>query len=332
MKQFHNILVGVDLFHADPLGSTHFRPAADDAIERAIWLAERQKARLTFFSAVDIPQSGQYLLEDDRRRVVYHTQKTGEQVMDQLVRRARDRGITAVGRVEQGRAWVEILRQVLRDCHDLLIVGAADQHVAWRFVLSNTATRLLHNCPCPVWVTRPQLKTDGLRVLVASDLSAVSIEALQIGLALGSLADGRVDLLHVIDDPLASVWSTGLAETSSRRYVENVRVDAQRVLAEQLARTGDPAAVEVDVHVVKGSRLPDIAILDFIDKHRVDLLVIATIARGGAPGVLVGNTAERLLPCLRCSLLAVKPNDFQCPVTLEAEHQELPSTTGFADK
>jgi universal stress protein E len=42
--------------------------------------------------------------------------------------------------------------------------------------------------------------------------------------------------------------------------------------------------------------------------------VMGTISRGGIPGVLVGNTAERLLPRLDCSLLTVKPEDFVCPV------------------
>ncbi|HEV3022749.1 MAG TPA: hypothetical protein VGX76_09780 [Pirellulales bacterium] len=65
-----------------------------------------------------------------------------------------------------------------------------------------------------------------------------------------------------------SVWGSGLAEVSSRRYTKGVRADANRVIAEQLARTGDRAAVEVEVHVVRGLRLPDSATLEFIDQHQ----------------------------------------------------------------
>ena len=47
-----------------------------------------------------------------------------------------------------------------------------------------------------------------------------------------------------------------------------------------------------------------------------DLLVMGTIARTGIAGFIVGNTAERLLPRIPCSVLAIKPEGFVSPVTL----------------
>jgi len=44
---------------------------------------------------------------------------------------------------------------------------------------------------------------------------------------------------------------------------------------------------------------------------------MGTISRAGIAGLLVGNTAERLLDQLDCSLLTVKPGDFVSPVGLE---------------
>jgi hypothetical protein len=44
---------------------------------------------------------------------------------------------------------------------------------------------------------------------------------------------------------------------------------------------------------------------------------MGTIARTGIPGVFVGNTAEKLLPHLPCSVLAIKPASFKSPVTLD---------------
>jgi len=38
------------------------------------------------------------------------------------------------------------------------------------------------------------------------------------------------------------------------------------------------------------------------------------ISRAGIAGLSVGNTAERMLGHLDCSLLTVKPADFVCPV------------------
>jgi len=66
-----------------------------------------------------------------------------------------------------------------------------------------------------------------------------------------------------------------------------------------------------------GITAPTKAILRVVEGVHPDLVVMGTIARGGIAGMLVGNTAERLLQRLDCSLLTVKPADFVCPVELD---------------
>ena len=60
-----------------------------------------------------------------------------------------------------------------------------------------------------------------------------------------------------------------------------------------------------------------VTIQDAIEESSADLLVMGTIARSGIPGLLVGNTAERLMPSVTCSVIAVKPEGFVCPVQLD---------------
>jgi universal stress protein E len=74
----------------------------------------------------------------------------------------------------------------------------------------------------------------------------------------------------------------------------------------------------LQLHVTERRVVADSAILRFIKDHNVDLLVMGTMARSGMPGVFIGNTAERLALSVTCSLLALKPADFQCPVPLSA--------------
>jgi hypothetical protein len=54
----------------------------------------------------------------------------------------------------------------------------------------------------------------------------------------------------------------------------------------------------------------------------VDLVVMGTVARRGLAGLITGNTAERLLHGLSCSLLAIKPEGFVTPVTLDESLEE----------
>jgi universal stress protein E len=65
------------------------------------------------------------------------------------------------------------------------------------------------------------------------------------------------------------------------------------------------------------SGFPEPAIADMIKEKSIDLLIMGTLGRAGIRGVITGNTAERLLPRLNCSMLAIKPDGFQCPIDAE---------------
>ncbi len=71
-----------------------------------------------------------------------------------------------------------------------------------------------------------------------------------------------------------------------------------------LAKTADPAAVR---------RVADLA-----QRNQAQLtvlgVVMGTVARTGVAGLLVGNTAERLLDEVRCSVITLKPPGFVSPV------------------
>lgn len=43
----------------------------------------------------------------------------------------------------------------------------------------------------------------------------------------------------------------------------------------------------------------------------VDLVVMGNVGRSGIPGLLMGNTPEKVLETCDCSILTVKPDGFQ---------------------
>jgi universal stress protein E len=50
------------------------------------------------------------------------------------------------------------------------------------------------------------------------------------------------------------------------------------------------------------------------ERKRADLIVMGTLSRSGVRGFLMGNTAEKILQKVDCSVLAVKPDGFVTPV------------------
>ncbi len=52
-------------------------------------------------------------------------------------------------------------------------------------------------------------------------------------------------------------------------------------------------------------------------KEKVDLIIMGTVCRTGIAGFFIGNTAEKVLQQVHCSVLTVKPDGFATPVILD---------------
>jgi nucleotide-binding universal stress UspA family protein len=70
----------------------------------------------------------------------------------------------------------------------------------------------------------------------------------------------------------------------------------------------------VQIHSLKGD--PGTVIPSFVKNHQVDVIVMGTLCRTGLSGLYIGNTAEKVLGNVRCSVLTVKPEGFVSPVKL----------------
>ena len=69
-----------------------------------------------------------------------------------------------------------------------------------------------------------------------------------------------------------------------------------------------------NVHLVEGNIAE---IMEHIrERLRIDVLVMGSVGRAGIPGFILGNTAEKILNQINCTVLAVKPDGFITPVTM----------------
>lgn len=73
------------------------------------------------------------------------------------------------------------------------------------------------------------------------------------------------------------------------------------------------AASQYRLHLPKGDQATVIPRL--VRSHEIDLLVMGTVCRTGIPGFIIGNTAEKVLDTVDCSVLTVKPVGFVSPVS-----------------
>ncbi|HUG93911.1 MAG TPA: universal stress protein [Planctomycetaceae bacterium] len=316
MQSFRRILVGVDLSHGDRFAASELNPPTEEAIRRATWLAGQVSGEITFFAALELSPQVEELLKQHTAGDERTVDDDARAVLEELAARSSRDGVRADSKLVHGRAWEEIIREAVRGKHDLVIVGTRNLGRVSRALFGSTGMKLLRYCPVPVWVTRPDPDWSDLRVLVATDFSEVSQRALDIAVRMGQLADIKLSVLHALEPSLDTrVLRRSLTPEELDDQRRATRAQAERALSEQLART-DYRTLKFGVQpqVIEGPA--EIVILDFIDREKIDLVAMGTIGRTGLQGLFVGNTAERLLSQIPCSILAVKPDGFQCPVAL----------------
>ena len=138
-------------------------------------------------------------------------------------------------------------------------------------------------------------------ILVPSDFSECSDEALRYALELARRFDAELHLLHVVQDPITQPWA---AEGFSVPLFEIVDEWQKQAMARLKAAV--PEADRARVTVVSVVATPYAEILDYANAHRIDLIVMGTHGRGGVTHMLLGSIAERVVRRAPCPVLTVR--------------------------
>ena len=134
-----------------------------------------------------------------------------------------------------------------------------------------------------------------------------------------SLAESEGAELHILHCWSSSFEKTlrnrsGLLPSEADEIVRKIGTTHKSSL-DSLVKEFDLAQIPHKIHLLKGD--PERVIVDMATKKRMELVVMGTVSRKGLSGFLIGNTAEKVLNQLDCSVLAVKPDGFESIVTLD---------------
>lgn len=138
-------------------------------------------------------------------------------------------------------------------------------------------------------------------ILVPSDFSECSDEALRYGLELARRFDASLHLLHVVQDPVTQPWA---AEGFSAPLFEVVEQWQRQ--AEARLRASVPDADRHRVTVASVVATPYAEILAYAAANDVDLIVMGTHGRSGVSHMLLGSIAERVVRRAPCPVLTVR--------------------------
>ena len=226
--------------------------------------------------------------------------------LDLLVAPACRHGVAVRVKVLIGRPSSEIIREVLRHRHDLVVLNAETEEGWPGSLFGRTDLHLLRDCPCPVWVIRRGEHRPHRRILAAldggEDWSERQQESLRILEHSALVAESDGSELRIVY--CLGHWTS----YNSPRFVKNALGPHGRRMGELLAKC-DLSRVRHDVRLERAAAVDVIAALG----DEIDGLVMGTVWRSGPAGVLIGDTAEDALARVDCSVLAVKPQGFRTP-------------------
>jgi universal stress protein E len=306
--------------------------AQGPAMARAVSLAENNQANLTIIDVVPVITAGIGMPPDgpisaELQSAMVSKRRTELESLVAPYQQRRDIQIEVL----VGQMFLEVIRAVLRNKYDLLIKPTENPDFVERLFGSNDM-HFLRKCPCPVWLTRPDEKSNYGCILAAVDFNLDSqsntveqslnqqILDLASSLALSDFAS--LHLVHVWDAPAEMTvrsWADNPNE-ASMKYVEGERSRHETAFNRLRDQLRDEIGKEAYDHLSPQFHLrrgaASTVIPEMAKQLQADLVVMGTVARTGIAGLFIGNTAETILEQLQCSVLAVKPLGFVSPIKL----------------
>ena len=288
MKRFKNILV--------VYGSA---PGAEDALTQATVLARANRAKLTLIDTLQPLTVTPALIKERRKRLecaVSHLKLDGvaQASCDILI----------------GTESEEIITQVLRDKHDIVIASCEGGNIIHNTLYGNTAIQLIRNCPCPVWLLKPDHSLQRGRLLAAidpdperPDCIPLNTKIMDLAASLSASYGAGLHVLHAWDvtgndkDTLTSEVPDATREKLLDKHLTLHRERVEDLLSGyRLKRDGHKIHLPRDI--------PENAILNTVREEKIDLVVLG--ASAGA-GFLSGHAAETILDAVRGGVLTVRP-------------------------
>lgn len=295
------------------------------AVHRASVLAEHNSAKVTIVDVVaplpplvDFPGT---LQEEMHQELV--TEKLAE--LQLLAEPFRAKHLDVDCKLLQGTAAEQIIGQVVAGGHDLLVKTAEEPAGVFERLFGTTGRRLMRKCPCPVWIIKAGAEQRFHRILAAVDpkpldqeRDPLNIKILELATSLAEVDESDLHVVYVW--PHWSEWTVPQPDGPRPGDVERMKREIESVqkkmLSKTIARFRDAGQID-HVHLLQGK--PGEEISRLAEGLKIELLVMGTVCRTGLAGFVIGNTAERVLDQVNCSVLTIKPDKFRAAVHLECQ-------------
>lgn len=277
-----------------------FFAASETAVNYAIGLAKNYESEVKLLHVVSpvIPTAYEFPL--NTADILKSMEEESKRELNKLISKVSDAGVAVHSEVLAGDVYGQLKIAIASYKPDLVAMGTHGRRGFERWFLGSTTERLMRHSPVPLLTLSAAKGTPAeapryRRIMVTTDFSAGTTDALNYAFSIAQEHQARIVLLHVVHD---------MPSEFALRY----RAPLLKGVESELSALIPPEVsdwCEVESRVRTGT--PYQVILDLLDKEKVDLLVMNIHGKGMLDRALVGSTAERVVRAATCPVMLVPP-------------------------
>jgi len=276
-----------------------FFPASERAVDYAIALAQNYRARLILLHVVSPVVPAAYDIPVNAAEMIEAMTEASTTLLQKLARRAKSKNVSVQPLVRVGDVDMEIRSVATSYKTDFIVMGTHGRHGFEQWFLGSVTERLLRKLPVPL-LTMSESKAKFVptairRILVATDFSEGTPNAIAYALSMAREYHAKVTLMHVLNDIDADI---------SGRYreplIRSIRSELEHLIPKD-AHDWCDTTTRVD------TGLPYKLILQTLKDDKIDLLVMNVHGKGFLDRALIGSTAERVVRGAPCPVLMIPP-------------------------
>lgn len=225
--------------------------------------------------------------------------------------------------IVSGRLVEEVAKAVMINQADLVVKAATLMPGESGPLFGSIDKRLIRNSPCPVWVVRPDIDKEFDHIAVAidrHDLYKDSDARRDLTLSLLEHAAKLAKFFGIMNVDVIYAWDavgadmmrsarSGLTPQEADEYMQDCEQDSFDWMDDFLETVRKKLGSDAPNFIPQlAFGRPRQVLISKVHELKSDVLIIGTIARSGALGLLMGNTAEDVLDRVECSVMAIKPD------------------------
>lgn len=266
-----------------------FSPTSRAALNHAVVLARKFRAKLSLLHVIEMPGPSAYAFPAESLWPANEHREQAARMLSALLSPEDQDDLGLRTLVEPGVVEQEILSAAQAEGADVVVVGTHGRGLFGRWLIGSVAQHLLRKSSVPILTVCRPLRPPALeRILFAADLSETSHPGLHAAMDLAKSAQANLILLHAAGTEGHKKEVTQTAGIDNKKLSEETRKRLDALAAEASARQ-----IQTETVFVEGPAAD--AILKVAEDTLADLIVLSVERKGLIERTLLGTSAERVI-------------------------------------